>query len=85
MSLRGSLGQLVGRPPVELPQVAGFNTPGYPQKMMGMSMSEDEIKIYWNRGEVQGMRSNYLMAVKVLMTVTRVLPDDPYHLVMETD
>ena len=31
------------------------------------------------------MRANYLMAVKGLMTVMRVLPDDLYHLVMKTD
>lgn len=79
------LANLDSRPPVEPSHGAGFNTPGYPQKMMGMSMSEQDMKIYWSRREVQGMRANYLMAVKGLMTVMRVLPDDLYHLVMETD
>ena len=72
------------------PQVAthtddGFNTPGYPQKMQGMSMSEDFMRAIWNRREVQGMRANYAMSVKGLMTVLRVLPDDLYRLVMESD
>lgn len=79
------LANLDNRPSVEPPQGEGFNTPGYPQKMQGMSMSKQDMMTYWNRREVQGMRANYLMAVKGLMTVMRVLPDDLYRLVMESD
>ncbi len=63
----------------------GFNTPGYPQKMLGMERTMPQMEAVWNRREVRGMRANYPMAVKGLMTVLRVLPDDLYRLVMESD
>lgn len=63
----------------------GFATPGYPQKMLGMERTMSQMETLWNRREVQGMRANYQMAVKGLMTVLRVLPDDLYRLVMESD
>ena len=79
------LANLDHRPQVATHTEEGFNTPGYPQKMQGMNMSEDFMKAIWNRREVQGMRANYAMSVKGLMTVVRVLPDDLYRLVMESD
>ena len=79
------LANLDHRPQVATHTGSGFNIPGYPQKMQGMSMSEDFMKAIWSRREVQGMRANYAMAVKGLTTVLRVLPDDLYRLVMESD
>ncbi len=43
------------------------------------------MEVIWSRREVRGMRANYAMAVKGLMTVMRVLPDDLYRMVMESD
>tara|TARA_R110001592_G_scaffold189962_1_gene435588 strand:- start:71 stop:562 length:492 start_codon:yes stop_codon:yes gene_type:complete len=63
----------------------GFDTPGYPQKMLGMERTMPQMEAIWNRREVRGMRANYPMAVKGLMTVLRVLPDDLYKLVMESN
>ena len=63
----------------------GFETPGYPQKMMGMKMEPDFMKAIWDRREVQGMRAMWPMSVMGLMTVLRVLPEDLYRIVMESD
>lgn len=63
----------------------GFRTPGYPQEMKGMNMAPEFMKIVWGRREVQGMRSMWPMSVMGLMTVLRVLPDDLYRIVMETN
>ncbi len=63
----------------------GFRTPGYPQEMKGMTMKPDFLKTIWNRREVQGMRAMWPMSVMGLMTVLRVLPDDLYQIVMESD
>ncbi|MEQ8849727.1 copper oxidase [Botrimarina sp.] len=62
-----------------------WDTPGYPQMMQGMERTTPQMKEIWDRREVRGMRANYPMAVKGLMTVLRVLPDDLYRLVMESD
>ncbi|QDV82157.1 hypothetical protein TBK1r_10820 [Stieleria magnilauensis] len=50
-----------------------------------MEMSDDFMKAIWSRKEVRGMRASYPMSVKGLMTVLRVLPDDLYELVMNSD
>jgi hypothetical protein len=63
----------------------GFAVPGYPQKMQGMTMSEDFMKAIWSRREVQGMRATWPMSVMGLMTTLRVLPDDLYEKVMNSD
>lgn len=59
--------------------------PGYPQIMQGMQMSEEMMKKIWSRREVLGMRSTWPMSVMGLMTTLRVLPDDLYRRVMESD
>lgn len=63
----------------------GQEPPGYPQNMHGMEMGEEFMKIIWGRREVLGMRATYPMSMMGLMTAMRVLPEDLYHLVMETD
>jgi len=63
----------------------GFETPGYPQGMKGMSMSKEFMEAIWARREVKGMRSTALMSIKGLMTSLRVLPDDLYERVVNTD
>ena len=63
----------------------GFATPGYPQEMKGMNMSDKVMETIWNRREVKGMRAMWPMSVMGLMTVLRVLPEDLFHKVMETD
>lgn len=74
------------RPSVDMArQAKAWDVPGYPQKMQGMERTERRMQELWSRKEVRGMRANYLMAVKGLMTVVRVLPDDLYRLVMESD
>lgn len=48
-------------------------------------MSMPEMTALGSHREVQGMRADYTTAVKDLMTVMRVLPDDYYPLVMENE
>jgi FtsP/CotA-like multicopper oxidase with cupredoxin domain len=79
------LTNLTSRPQVDASRSPEFDVPGYPQEMKGMDMSDEFMKAVWNRKEVGGMRANYPMAVKGLMTVLRVLPDDLYDLVMNSD
>lgn len=74
------------RPPVDLTRKdQGFTVPGYPQKMQGMTMSEEFMKAIWSRKEVQGMRATWPMSVKGLMTTLRVLPEDLYDRVMKSN
>lgn len=63
----------------------GLDVPGYPQGMKGMSMSKEFMQAIWSRREVKGMRANWPMSVKGLMTTLRVLPEDLYQKVMEAD
>ncbi len=63
----------------------GFRTPGYPQEMKSMNMSEAMMEKIWSRREVQGMRRMWPMSVMGLMTTLRVLPEDLYRKVMETE
>lgn len=79
------LANLDQRPTVDLKHSEGFATPGYPQGMQGMTMSADFMKAIWARREVQGMRATWPQSVHGLMTTLRVLPDDLYQQVMETD
>jgi hypothetical protein len=62
-----------------------WDTPGYPQKMQGQERTEGQLEKIWSRREVKGMRANFPMGVKALMTAVRVLPEDLYRLVMESD
>lgn len=74
------------RPRVSDPAVdPEFGTPGYPQRMQGMTMTHAAMERFWSRREVKGMRSTVMMSLSGLMTAVRVLPDDLYHRVMETD
>jgi FtsP/CotA-like multicopper oxidase with cupredoxin domain len=85
-SVEPYLANLDSRPAVAAPHTdRGFQTLGYPQKMQGMHMSPEGMKKLKGRREVQGMRENWHMGVHGLMTVVRVLPDDLYELVMNTD
>lgn len=80
------LDNLDSRPPAEVSTTAAGNQPpGYPQKMMGMEMDPEFMRAIWNRREVQGMRATWPMSLHGLMTLFRVLPDDLYRRVMETD
>ena len=79
------LANLDSRPRVEEHKDPRFGIPGYPQRMQGMSMSMEMMKKLWSRREVQGMRSTVMMAMHGLMTAVRVLPDDLYHRVMESN
>ncbi len=63
----------------------GYGVPGYPQKMQGMTMTHEAMERFWSRREVQGMRATVMMSLMGLMTSLRVLPDDLYDRVMETD
>ncbi|QDU40110.1 Copper resistance protein A precursor [Maioricimonas rarisocia] len=62
-----------------------FAVPGYPQGMKGMEMSEEFMKTIWLRREFMGMRATAPKSLKGLMTALRVLPDDLYSRVMESD
>jgi FtsP/CotA-like multicopper oxidase with cupredoxin domain len=80
------LGSPASRPRVPLTSDdPRFAVPGYPQKMQGMEMSEAAMKKLWSRREVRGMRANYYMGLHGLMTVVRVLPEDLYAKVMESE
>ena len=78
---------LDGTPEVQLAKTdPGFAVPGYPQGMKGMMMmGGEEMKKIMGRREVRGMRASWNMALKGLMTVVRVLPEDLYEQVMNSD
>jgi len=80
------LANLESRPSVQMSHDdPGFATPGYPQGMKGMEMSEEFMTRIWSRREFMGMRATAAMSLMGLMTAMRVLPEDLYHRVMETD
>lgn len=80
------LADLDSRPRAALSATAaGELPPGYPQKMQGMQMNPEFMKKIWSVRQMQGMRSSVAMSMHGLMTAMRVLPDDLYHRVMETD
>ena len=64
---------------------SGFAVPGYPQTMKGMNMDGMMGERITGRRETLGMRGGWPMAIMGLMLAVRVLPDDLYNLVMETD
>lgn len=64
---------------------AGFAVPGYPQGMKGMNMAMMMSETIVGRRETLGMREGWPMALMGLMLTVRVLPEDLYHLVMETN
>jgi len=77
---------LPNRPPVQsFLGTQAFRIPGYPQNMQGMPMSETQMKFLNQRRETRGMRQDWHQAVKGLMTVLRVLPEDLYTRVMLSD
>lgn len=79
-------GDLEHRPQVKFPHTdPGFDVPGYPQMMQGQEWTDEEMKRIEGRRQVRGMRPNWHMGVKGLMTVVRVLPEDLYDLVMHSD
>lgn len=63
----------------------GLEVPGYPQGMRGMEMSPEFMQKIWSRREFMGMRETVAMSLMGLMTALRVLPDDLYHRVMESN
>lgn len=80
------LANLDVRPPVGMiKEDPGFLTPGYPQGMQGMEMQPDFMQAIWNRREMMGMRATTPMSMMGLMTAFRVLPEDLYQIVMESD
>lgn len=80
------LANLDARPSAKISETAaGDKPPGYPQKMQGMQMSEEFMHKVWSIREMKGMRANSPMSMMGLMTAVRVLPEDLYHRVMETD
>ncbi len=79
------LEQVDHRPDVNLSEQADnprFTTPGYPQLMRNMYMSQEAMMRIHGRQEVRGMQTNWHEAVKGLMTIVRVLPDEIYGQVM---
>jgi manganese oxidase len=68
---------------------AAFKTPGYPELMQGMMMSQEmnassEAK-YNEARETKGMRKGWTRGVDGLMTVLRVLPEPYYSRVMHSN
>lgn len=67
-----------------------FQTPGYPQGMQGMMMSDEMSpeamqQINNSRRQTQGMRKQWASGVHALMTVLRVLPEEWYHKLANTN
>lgn len=80
------LANLDTRPSAEISKTAeGTEPPGYPQKMQGMNMSDEFMQKVWSAREMKGMRATVAMSMHGLMTAMRVLPEDLYHRVMDTD
>lgn len=86
VSVERYLAELDSRPLAAISETAASDVPpGYPQKMQGMNMSDEFMRKVWAKREMRGMRANSPMSMKGLMTALRVLPEDLYHRVMETD
>jgi manganese oxidase len=74
------------RPRVKFPHTdAGFAVPGYPQMMQSQGFTEEELVRINSRRETRGMRHNWHIGSKGLMTIVRVLPEDLYDRVMNSD
>ncbi len=61
-----------------------WHVPGFPQDMMKMKeqmTSEEDLKKI-TKPETNGMRYNWFMGVRAMMTIMRVLPDDLYRKVL---
>lgn len=85
-SVENYLANLDVRPRVKLTPIAlGEKAPGYPQKMLGMDMAPQFMQRIWQPREMQGMRSTVAMSMHGLMTSMRVLPEDLFHRVMNSD
>ena len=77
---------LTTRPPVKFPHTdPGHVVPGYPQMRRSKEFTQEEMAKIDGRREVRGMRQNWHEAIKGLMTVVRVLPENLYELVMHSD
>jgi len=77
---------LTTRPAVKFPHTdPGFLVPGYPQMRRSKEFTDDEMAKIDGRRETRGMRPDWHEAIKGLMTAVRVLPDDLYDLVMNSD
>ena len=71
------------RPPVAPDfENSAWHTPGYPQKMLGMEWTAEQLRKITDRREAKGMRKMWQEGLHGLMTVLRVLPDDFYDRVM---
>jgi FtsP/CotA-like multicopper oxidase with cupredoxin domain len=80
------MADLTNRPKVKFPHTdAGFAVPGHPQMRKEKGFSVDELAKIHGRREVRGMRPDWHMALKGLMTAVRVLPEDLYNRVMHSD
>lgn len=75
--------------PVDVLKQEEFQTPGYPQNMLGMmlgdDMSSESVEKYNSKPETRGMRKDWWKGVHGLMTVLRVLPEDLYERVMSSN
>jgi FtsP/CotA-like multicopper oxidase with cupredoxin domain len=80
------LANLDWRPRVEVTPIAlGKEPPGYPQKMLNMKMDMEAMQRVWSPREMQGMRATAAMSMKGLMTSMRVLPDDLFDRVINSE
>ena len=75
--------------PKDVSSIAKFSIPAYPQDMQGMMMADEmkpaAMKAIHAKREARGMRAGWPSGVKGLMTVLRVLPEEYYDLVMNSD
>lgn len=75
--------------PIDVLGTPAMKTPGYPENMVGMMMSDEmspeHMAKILNRKEVRGMRKGWQSGVHGLMTVLRVLPDELYDQVMTSN
>lgn len=75
--------------PLDVLSQAAFQTPGYPQGMQGMMMSQEmspeHMRRITSRRETRGMREGWQESIKGLTTVLRVLPEELYNKVMLSD
>ena len=62
-----------------------WKTPGYPEKMKGLEWAPEQLEKIHGRRETRGMREKWYEAADGLMTVLRVLPEDLYRRVMESE
>ncbi len=74
------------RPPVKFPHTdPGFLNPSFPRGRYSKDYTPEEVIKINSKREVRGMRHNWFTDIEGLFTVVRILPEDLYEQVMNSE